>query len=525
MIQPQTQTTAYWGPTFALTDSDIEQLINHFLEVEQPLTLNELARVIIGHRLNEEKKQIKRNMANRSLYHPHSHYNVGELLVFPALQFVSGQVIDAREGKNPQIGKFSVIKVELNGKEREFAADYPLDHPLNRDNGSIFEMLEMISAEEIYKLYGPIVVQHLATALPGRDNFVRLGQVWFLKDLMLDINIGHLHLAEAVLEVSDGGPLTTEEIMVHLDLANDSHTSVRTFSLNHALFYDGRFDEVAPKGKIAWFLRRMEPEGVQTTPERLKYTPIPYDRTLLNAQLLVLERELDDEWSDLERSNTPQPVVFTLTYPHRWAGTIPLTSRIAPLFPLGISPRQRFLLIDEATSEEIVVWAVQGGRYIHGLAEWYQANAIPVGGFLTLRPGPAGAIYLNFDRRRGQKEWVRLASVGDGRVKFDISRRTIGCGYDELMLVGTDYIAAVDVLWRRAESQQRPVASLLAEIFPELITNASQRAVHAKTLYSAIQILRRMPPGPLFAELVNNPLFQSVGDYYWQFDPSRQRGH
>ena len=93
------------------------------------------------------------------------------------------------------------------------------------------------------------------------------------------------------------------------------------------------------------------------------------------------------------------------------------------------------------------------------------------------------------------------------------------------MLVGTDYIAAVDVLWRRAESQQRPVASLLAEIFPELITNASQRAVHAKTLYSAIQILRRMPPGPLFAELVNNPLFQSVGDYYWQFDPSRQRGH
>lgn len=525
MIQPQTQTKAYWGPKFALNDGDIEQLINHFLEVEQPLTLKELARVVISHRLDEEKKQIKRNMAGRSFYHPRDQYKVGDLLIFPALQFASGQVAAIRDGENAQIGKFSVVEVDINGKMREFAANYPFDHPLNRDNDSIFDLLEMISAEEIFNLYGTIAVQHLAKTLPGRDSFVRLGQWWFLRGLMVDINIGHLHLAEAVLEVSDGGPLTTEEIMVHLDLADDSNTAVRLFSLNYALFHDGRFDEVAPKGKIAWFLRRMEPEGVQITPERLKYNSIPYDHTLLNAQLLVLERELDDEWSDLEHSHIPQPTIFPLTYPHRWAGTIPLTSRIAPLFPLGISPRQRFLLIDETTGEEIAVWAVQEGRYIHGLAKWYQVNAIPVGGFLSLRPGPAEAtVYLNFDRRRGQKEWVRLASVEDSRLKFDINRRTISCGYDELMLVGTDYINAVDTLWRRAESQQRPVASLLAEIFPELMTNGSQRAVHAKTLYSAIQILRRMPPGPLFAELVSNPAFQSVGDYYWQFDPSRQRG-
>jgi hypothetical protein len=48
-----------------------------------------------------------------------------------------------------------------------------------------------------------------------------------------------------------------------------------------------------------------------------------------------------------------------------------------------------------------------------------------------------------------------------------------------------------------------------------------QNTVHAKTLYSAINMLRRVPPGPLFAELVRYPAFQPVGDHYWRFESSR----
>lgn len=101
---------------------------------------------------------------------------------------------------------------------------------------------------------------------------------------------------------------------------------------------DPRFDEVAPKDEVAWFLRRLEPDEVQKTPERLLYQPIPHDRALLSPQLLLLERELDDEWSDLAEPPSPQPVVFTLMFPHRHAGVIPLSARIRPLFPPAILP-------------------------------------------------------------------------------------------------------------------------------------------------------------------------------------------
>jgi hypothetical protein len=82
-------------------------------------------------------------------------------------------------------------------------------------------------------------------------------------------------------------------------------------------------------------------------------------------------------------------------------------------------------------------------------------------------------------------------------------------------------VAAVDALWRRAETNDRPIDSLLRELFPELAELNPQQTVHAKTLYSAINMLRRVPPGPLFAELVSNPAFVSVGDHYWQYEPAR----
>jgi hypothetical protein len=34
-------------------------------------------------------------------------------------------------------------------------------------------------------------------------------------------------------------------------------------------------------------------------------------------------------------------------------------------------------------------------------------------------------------------------------------------------------------------------------------------------------MLKRLPPEPVFAELVSNPAFMAVGDYYWQFDASQ----
>jgi hypothetical protein len=172
-----------------------------------------------------------------------------------------------------------------------------------------------------------------------------------------------------------------------------------------------------------------------------------------------------------------------------------------------------------------VAWVAKDGRYVAGLGEWYAENEIPVGGFLSIKEGAEPGEYLiDYDRRRPQREWIRLASVENGRIQFELHRRSIGCGFDDLMILGTDAVTAMDSLFDRVKEQQRTVSSLLVELFQALAPLSPQNTVHAKTLYSAINIMRRVPPGPLFAELVRHPAFEAVGDHYWQFNSSRWQG-
>jgi hypothetical protein len=516
------QSLEYWVSDLVIDDADVEQIYNHFLEVEKPQTASQISEVIINFRVAEERNRINTLLTGRSLYQPKESYEVGDELVFPALRFASGTVQAVRDGYDPTYGRYDVVAVEINSKTREFASNLQGDHKLNVENGDGYDPFEDVDLEDINARYGVPVTKVVLDALIGRDEFVRVGDRWFIRGLMADVNVGHLHLAEAVLDMHEGGPLPPEEIIVHLDLDEGLDEDVRLFSLNWALLDDQRFDEVGPPGKIAWYLRKTEPDAVHVVPERLRYVPVDFDRAQLSPQLLLLERELDDEWSDLEIPQSAQPTILALTYPHRRAGTLPLSARNRPLFPTGSSLRHRILLIDEQNQEEIVAWVVREGRYIYGLGQWYSDHSIPVGGFITLKPGSEpDQVFIDFDRRRPKREWVRLATVEDNQLKFELERRSVGCGYDDLLIVGTDYVGAVDSLARRLTSSNRTLASLIIGIFPSLASLNPQETVHTKTLYSAINMIRRVPPGPLFTELIKHPALQPVGDHYWQYEPNR----
>ena len=526
MNQMQIQSVEYWESDFSLSDTDLEQIYNYFLETEQPHTVDELAGLVIDARVREQAAQLRRLIAGSTVYQPQRSYAVGEEVVFPALKLAKGKVTNVRPGFNPEFGEFNVIAVNIKGKSREFAADLKPAHVLNDSDGGALTEQMTDNAAAVRQAHGAVVTARVKASLAKREDFVNVGDQWFVRSLMSDVNIGHLHLAEAILEVAEGGPLTTAEILEQLELDPGVDRRVQAFSLTWHMERDGRFDEVSVTGPQLWFLQRMEPDAVRTRPERLAYQPISFDRNLLSPQQLTLEQELDDEWSDLA-ATTPDdakpsaPVLLTLSYPHRWAGTLPINSRTRSLFGAGHGPRQRIVFIDDQTEERIVGWVVAEGRYVYGLANWYKDNQIPVGGFLQVQPGPEpGTFLLGYDRRRPQREWVRLASVKDTRLQFELMRRSIPCGYDDLLIVGTDVVTAVDTHARRAAQLNLSVGALLTEVFPSLAGLTPQNTVHAKTLYSAVNMLRRVPPGPIFAELVRNPAFKAVGDHYWQYEPS-----
>jgi hypothetical protein len=521
VIQRATQTPEYWGSAFSVIEEDLEHLLNLFFEDELPRSDDELALALVRRRCQREEAAVSRELAKGALYQPKNVYEPGQRLVFPALDYVVGNIVAVRDGHNPEYGPFQVIHVQFDGDiEREFAANFPYPHRLNEASAGTLPDTSgsaLRSSEDLYHTYGAHVREKLAEALGQRSEFVWLFGKWFPAGLVADVNIGHLNLAEAVLDVAGGGPLPTEKLLHDVGLPREINQRLQEFSLNYALYKDERFDEVGPTGEVLWFLRRLEPQEVLNPPRRLMYEPISYHPEMLDQALLRIERELDDEHSDLSAPDEPpDEVTFTLIYPHRRAGSVPLSPTIATLFPTGRTHRIRFTFEDARSGQRWPGWVVREHHYAFGLDLWYEANDVPVGGLINLRRSDEpGVVLVDLESRRPKREWVRVATVKDNRLTFEMLKRQMMCEYDELMVIGVDNLKAVDELAERLEAQHRSVADLIQDLFPQLARLSPQGTVNSKTLYSAVNLVRRVPPGPLLAELVMHPSLRPVGDGYW----------
>ncbi|HVO69955.1 MAG TPA: hypothetical protein VMT24_07920, partial [Aggregatilineaceae bacterium] len=155
--------------------------------------------------------------------------------------------------------------------------------------------------------------------------------------------------------------------------------------------------------------------------------------------------------------------------------------------------------------------------YIFGLDEFYRRHRLPVGGYVTVRATDDPLKFvIDLDAHRPRTEYIRLAVPVEGRLTFANFKRSIGAGYDEFLIVGAEELEAVDALWTTLRDRRRGLVEITRDLIPELAKLNPQNAVHAKTLYSAVNIVRRCPPGPIFAMLVAVPEFQPVGGSYWR---------
>jgi hypothetical protein len=521
VFQRKTQSENFWEEDFAVDENDLNHLYNLFLEDEPPRTIQELTLALIQGRCYREEAAIQRELARGTVYQPQGSYSLDEQIVFPALDFAVGTVVGERDGHNPEYGDFKVIRVRLEGQddEREFAAQLQQPHRLNLTPGAEDHLL---SAEELYQRHGAAVQQKLLEHLSAGEDFAHFGDQWLPKVALVEVHVGHRNIAEAVLDVNEH-PMSPDALLQELDLPTDANPDVLLFSLNYALSSDTRFDDVGYNGRVLWYLQRMEPLEVVYLPRRLLYHPQPYDRGGLIEDLLQLEREIDDEYTALiaPPALIGDTVIVTLNYPHRRVGTLPLIVHTRPFFPSGSIQHTRITFLDHSTGKELLGWVVHEHNYVYGLEEWYKAHEIPVGGRVKLeRTGDPLVVGVDYQPRRMRREWVRVANVEDGRLVFEMRKMPISCEYDELMIVGEADPTRVDELWVQIEEEGKPIFDVMCDVFPEIAKLSPQGTVHAKTLYSAVNIVRRCPPGPIFAELARHSCFQSVGGGYWTYDES-----
>jgi hypothetical protein len=521
MVSDPLISTDYWTE-LQITQQDVEFLHNHLFEHETPLTVRELVAVFVNERIQAERLATQqRRQAGGKTYLPRESYQVGDDLIFPALNWKHGKITALRAGTNPELGPFDVLTVDLgNGAEKLFAANLA-DHSLNDQPVTVEE--EGFDAETVLHEHGAALERKIEAAFQADDELVRIAGRWFPRALLVDVNVGHLNLAEAVLDMAGGEPLPTSALLKDVALPEGVNPKLAEFSLNFALQEDPRFDEVGPAGEVLWCLRRLEPEEVRDVPLHLRYSPFDYDRSALTAQMLNLEAQLDDELSEEQAAPGAdvKEVTVALIYPHLRAGTLPLSARVKSLFPTAYeSPRIRLTLVDGRTKQKMPGWVVREHGYVFGLREWYKANDLMAGSLVRIRRGEQpGEVIVEAKTYRSTKDWVRTVIVGaDGGMVFALLKQPISAEFNDRMAFAISSIEAVDQLW--LQDRKRPFEKLVADMIREMSKLAPQGHVHAQELYSAVNIVRRIPPAPLLALLGSRPEFVHVGDLYFRLGES-----
>jgi hypothetical protein len=161
-------------------------------------------------------------------------------------------------------------------------------------------------------------------------------------------------------------------------------------------------------------------------------------------------------------------------------------------------------------------------RYVYGLKEWFKVNKVLPGAYVKLQRQSSAAeeetgwrVAISLIPRRMQREWVYVAADQDGELAFRLQKRPIAYEYDALCAFDEQKRSEMDALWAREAEQDRPFEELVRRVFVDLIKLSSNGMIHSKTVYGAVNVVRRCPPGRVFAMLFRLPEFVTAGDGYW----------
>ncbi|MEW5961468.1 MAG: hypothetical protein AB1801_27440, partial [Chloroflexota bacterium] len=497
------------------------------LEANRLYSLAEIATTLIKRHCDTEELETRTELQRGEIYQPSASYETGANIIFPQLDFALGTVQHVRDGNHPEYGRFKVMGIVFEGstETREFVTGFDYPQALNiSDDTSLANIQGLLSAEELYQTYGESIRKKLKDALDTHRDFVEFHDQYFLRDLLVDLHEGLFNIADAAIDIN-GGPLGVDTLIEQMGLADGQElTDVLRFSVNYQLDNDPRFDDVGPAGQVCWYLERLEPPEAHHPPRRLQAgDQQPYDPDSFDEALRALLAEIDDELTDPEDIPPTPPHVnsttIVLNYPHWRVGSFPLTPKTQSFFLISYYNPVRFEFVDGRTGDTFPGWVVFNHKYVFGLEEWYRKNKLPVGAYLTIKrtPNPLQVI-IDYQTARAQREWIRVASVVSHQLTFRMNTQAISCKYDELMIIDDANPTAVDRVWLNAEEKDLALYDILCHVLPELSKLSPQSTVHAKTLYSAVNVIRRFSPGDIFRELNEHACFVPMNYGYWTFD-------
>ena len=507
-------------PALNINEEDLDLIYNRLLEKETPMTPLQLAEDLIENRIKEyQKSNSAESKKNDNYYRPMNHYEPGNVIEFPLLNGEKGTVESVRKGVNPAAGEFSVIAVKMeNGDEKEFAADLAV-HRLNSydyDNPD----QNLLNPKYVFKKFGRQIGKKIAVVLSGNEDLVRIGSFWFPQALLTEVNPGYLNLAEAVLEMEEGRPLTTEEILEQIDYPSDSNSELTVFSFNYAMQNDPRFAEVGPSWAILWTLKEMQPEDVRRVPMTLKYNAnIPACEGAEQAIPVEMMQDELEEDQLVEPMESADSFTVCVSYPHWKAGTLPLIGALQSIFPTANeTDNVIFTFKDKKCGDTFPGWVILSKNYVCGLKQWYRTNGIIPGSIFRInKTEELGTIELELIPPRASKDWIRSFQLdAKNHFSFVTNQHKVTTQFDERMAIYVENSPQLDTFWEANNRSESNINRQIELVLKELAKDNPQGIIHFQEIYAGINMLRRVPPKVLYAILLHQESVTQIDQMYFK---------
>ena len=527
-------TEAYWK-AFTLTDEELKHLYGLILKDGMPQTTNYLVYEVVERRCQAEAEATQEECARQRVvpYDPRETFREGQRLLFT--KFGIARVTATWPQYDPYFGENLGMRVreEATGKMRVFKAGIKrgfeyfvpaeVEEPEDWDLG---KPTPYVTPGEVVEQFGSYVQRELLGRLSQDERFINFGQEWFLVDLLE--RVSPQELAQAAERIRQAGePLSLKGLADVPDKPQTQADFVQRFRWNYALARDNRFDNVGTSDAPLWFLAELEPPEVVTKPKALTIPAVPYSREYIyvHRELKELDRRIAEEEEGSHPLGEPESaerVEFVLNFAHRQAGAIPLNKNTRRVFPRTDRPRTRITFINGRSGERMPGWVMWEENYAWGLREWYEENLIWPGAYIRLErtEHPLELIVDYIPLPEPKTENVRVPRIVDGKLTFEWQERTIPYKYDPDMLIAETRFEDMEALGLEARYVGMPIFEVMCEIFPGLAQLHPQGHVHARTLFSAVNLVRRCAPGTVFCELSQRVCFDPVGGGYWTYDES-----
>ena len=527
----KTQTEGFWRDEYEVSEDDVDDIISLVLKLSRPQPLGTLASAIIARRFQLERDALAREAERGRIYRPMDQHEVSETLIFSGLDFSEGRVVEIRPGHNPKYEPFAVIRVSFgeDALEREFASIFPYEHALNRPVEELTSGVgPEITEEDMDRLFSPYVASRLDAALMALEDWAPFSGLWFLRELLPDVHVGHLNLAEAVI-YERGHPVTAREMLGELDLEMTSSPEAQLFALNHALGEDLRFDNLGRGDEQVWYLRALEPQAVLQKPAVLKPAFRALGKEYIGLTMLDMVEEIGDELDDVEgmTSKEASEIRCEMTFPHLYAGTLPATHAFMGMLSSAYGRHFPVAMLDAQSGQRFDVWVVPEEHYVCGFGDWYASVGMCIGGQLSVTPEEEPLTFrLSVAPARSRRsQWDRAASVEDGRLILQMQRGSVPLRCDRNMLVSVTDREAIAHLMGQSEAAQLPLRDLIRLVFGELAKLSGRGLAHAKSVYSVANMYRRTGAVPVFTALTQSACYDPVGDGFWAYDASLDGTH